>query len=537
MLNKPVNMLFLNSLLFIGLIYNVTPTYSIPIEVIPSEGIIYPIHVACECDYNIYVDGKLVKSAGIVQNWDGSDGGVNITQIFNPVIYEPTPKIIAFSSNNNKYPYFMSGFLMDMNNGKDYTKHEEWKCKYFDPAKNEVVPSNWMTRDYNDIEWPISVSYGKNYQNNSFQIYDHERDGIHLEAEWLWTSVNSNPNIYCRKKKLDNEFYYVEAAHATTSAPNIVLTSAAPPITSAPHIVPTSAAPPTTSAPHIVQTSAAPPTTSAPLHEKVDVSQTIHISHTQPPHTQPPHTQHPHTQPPHTQPPHIVPILHGTNTIHIPTPTSVSVTTPTSVSVTVTTPTPSKNNYNIIIHQHINFVIQNFKYTQKHSYTHIENLLRNLKSITQNHDLYKNLLYTRHHLYNHYNTMFKELYRLLKEFDTNNHTPRDDNVDPFYPNDNNDAYDDDDDNPDNDNHDNDSYNDDDDLGNNPYNDDDNEYHKIPPFITSMKILDKHIQEIEKNIHFIKGKYKYTLLNILHNLKLQYRRDTIRLLHYWRNRFI
>jgi hypothetical protein len=133
--------------------------------------------------------------------------------------------------------------------------------------------------------------------------------------------------------------------------------------------------------------------------------------------------------------------------------------------------------------------------------------------------------------------MFKELYRLLKEFDTNNHTPRDDNVDPFYPNDNNDAYDDDDDNPDNDNHDNDSYNDDDDLGNNPYNDDDNEYHKIPPFITSMKILDKHIQEIEKNIHFIKGKYKYTLLNILHNLKLQYRHDTIRLLHYWRNRFI
>jgi hypothetical protein len=42
------------------------------------------------------------------------------------------------------------------------------------------------------------------------------------------------------------------------------------------------------------------------------------------------------------------------------------------------------------------------------------------------------------------------------------------------------------------------------------------------------------QEIEKNIQFIKGKYKYTLMNILAKLKLQYREDTIRLIHYWRN---
>jgi hypothetical protein len=237
------------------------------------------------------------------------------------------------------------------------------------------------------------------------------------------------------------------------------------------------------SAPHIVQTSAphiVP--SSAPLHEKVYVSQTIHAPHTQ----------------------------------ATPTPT------PTSVSA------PSKNNYNIIIHQHINFVIQNFKYTQKHSYAHIENLLRHLKSITQNHHLYKNLLYTRRHLYNHYNTMFKELYRLLKEFDTNNHIPPDNTIDPFYPNDVNSDDNDDDNNP---------YEDDD---NNPYEDDDNDDnqpHKIPPFINSMKILDRHIQQLEKSIHFIKGKYKYTLINILHKLKLQYRHDTIRLLHYWRNRFI
>jgi hypothetical protein len=301
-----------------------------------------------------------------------------------------------------------------------------------------------------------------------------------------------------------------------TSAPHIVQTSA-------PHIV-------QTSAPHIVQTS-------APLHEKVYVSQTIHVHHTPPPHTQS--------------------ISHVSNTIHRPASTSAPTTastsgfapTPTPIPTSVSVTAPSKNNYNIIIHQHINFVIQNFKYTQKHSYTHIENLLRHLKSITQNHHLYKNLLYTRRHLYNHYNTMFKELYRLLKEFDTNNHLPRDNTIDPFYPNgdngddggdnngDNNgDNGDDGGDNNGDNNGDNggENYDNDDNSGDD---DDDNESQKRPPFIKSMKILDKHIQQIEKSIHFIKGKYKYTLINILHNLKLQYRHDTIRLLHYWRNRFI
>jgi hypothetical protein len=52
----------------------------------------------------------------------------------------------------------------------------------------------------------------------------------------------------------------------------------------------------------------------------------------------------------------------------------------------------------------------------------------------------------------------------------------------------------------------------------------------------MKKLDKYIQEIEKNIQFIKGKYKYTLMNILLKLKLQYREDTIKLLQYRENGF-
>ena len=57
--------------------------------------------------------------------------------------------------------------------------------------------------------------------------------------------------------------------------------------------------------------------------------------------------------------------------------------------------------------------------------------------------------------------------------------------------------------------------------NDPYdNDDDDEEYRILPFIHSMKILDKYIQEIEKYIQFIRGKYKYMLMNILLKLKLQ-----------------
>jgi hypothetical protein len=86
-----------------------------------------------------------------------------------------------------------------------------------------------------------------------------------------------------------------------------------------------------------------------------------------------------------------------------------------------------------------------------------------------------------------------------------------------------DAYDDD-------AYDDDAYDDD------AYDDDDDDQYKIPPFIESMKKLDKYIQKIEKSIQFIKGKYKNIFINILHKLKLQYREDTIKLLKYWENGF-
>ena len=650
MFNKPVNILFLNSLLFFGLFYCITPIYSIPIEVIPSQGLVYSIHVACECDYNLYVDGKKINPAGIVTNWDGTEDGVNVTNIFNPVLFEPKPKIIAFNNINNEYPGFMNGFVMDMNNGNDYTKHTDWKCKYFDPKENSIVPSNWMNYDYDDSEWKMAVSYGMNYQNNSYQIFDHERDGIHLNAEWLWTSVNSNPNIYCRKKSVNNEQYYIETKPVTTSAPSQTIQvgvdkTTLSPIHTTPSSIqevlhasntlstyypvvspmptsvevhktvvsptPTSVEPhktvvspthtsvkahktvvspmPTTSVEahktvvsHMPTTSieahktvvSSMPTTSVEPHKTVVSSMPNHIeahktvispTHTSveahktvisPTHTSveahktvisPTHTSvEAHKtvvshMPTTSVEPHKTVVSHipttsveahktvvssmpttsveahktvvssmpttsveAHKTVVSPMPTSVeahkTVVSPTSTSVeahkTVVLPTPSKNKNNIIIYQHITYVIQKFKYTQKHSYSHMENLIRDLKYINQNHDLYKNLIYTRNHLHHHYNTIFKELYKLRKKFDANNYE------------------------------------------NFPYNDDDdeNEQYKIPPFIQSMKILEKYIQEIEKSIQFIKGKYKYMLMNILTKLKLQYREDTIKLLRYWIDRF-
>jgi hypothetical protein len=113
--------------------------------------------------------------------------------------------------------------------------------------------------------------------------------------------------------------------------------------------------------------------------------------------------------------------------------------------------------------------------------------------------------------------MFKELYQLRKEFYENNYFYFPDNNDPFYTND----YNDNDNDNDNDN----------------VKCEENDQNKIPPFFDSMRILDKYIQQIEKSIQFIKGKYKYSLINILFKLKLQYREDTIRLLEYWRNGFM
>jgi hypothetical protein len=208
MVFKKEHSLFLSTLFCIGLFNACTQTqvYAIPVNLLPSpsEGIKYPINIACECDYSLYVDGKYIdqanKEVNIIESVEYGHPGWNATKKFYPIIYDKSPKIIAFTGVGSQFSGFLNGFVMDMNNGEDYTKYQEWKCKDFSSTVTKVPPSNWFTYDYDDNDWAMSASYGKNYQNNSFQLFERERDGISLEAEWLWTSNNAISNIYCRKK-------------------------------------------------------------------------------------------------------------------------------------------------------------------------------------------------------------------------------------------------------------------------------------------------------------------------------------------------
>ena len=213
----------LQSLLYIGLfmlcnplqIHNTNVAMSLPVEFINKQNantntIKYPIHVACECEnYQIYVDGNFVKQASVVESYLENEW--NATKIFIPEITSETPKIIAFHAMGGQFSGFMNGFVMDMNNGADYTKYQEWKCMEFIPS---AVPINWYMYDYDDSLWEVSKSFGMNYQNNSYQIFETERLGIHLNAEWLWTQDNAKTNIFCRKKDK-----HVQTIPATTAAP------------------------------------------------------------------------------------------------------------------------------------------------------------------------------------------------------------------------------------------------------------------------------------------------------------------------------
>jgi hypothetical protein len=196
-------------------IHNTNVAMSLPVEFINKQNantntIKYPIHVACECEnYQIYVDGNFVKQASVVESYLENEW--NATKIFIPEITSETPKIIAFHAMGGQFSGFMNGFVMDMNNGADYTKYQEWKCMEFIPS---AVPINWYMYDYDDSLWEVSKSFGMNYQNNSYQIFETERLGIHLNAEWLWTQDNAKTNIFCRKKDK-----HVQTIPATTAAP------------------------------------------------------------------------------------------------------------------------------------------------------------------------------------------------------------------------------------------------------------------------------------------------------------------------------
>jgi hypothetical protein len=284
-----------NLVLFVGL-YN-TSVSAIPINAVASyEGIKYPIHVACECIFTLYVDGVYVGE-GNKENYDPKYGSTewNDTKKYYPVIRENEPKIIAFNGMGGQYPVFPNGFIMDMNEGKDYTKYNEWKCKDFSKTVEKTPPSNWFTYDYDDSDWSVSTSYGANYQNNSFQMFETPRYFITLNAEWLWTETNSDAVIYCRKKNPNTHTLLIPTTvPPTTTHP--ATTSAAPThvekkvhttVLQTTHPATTSAAP--THVEKKVHTTVLPTThpattTAAPTH----VEKKVHT-------TMPPPTTHPAT--------------------------------------------------------------------------------------------------------------------------------------------------------------------------------------------------------------------------------------------------
>ena len=236
MILKKKQSCFLNTLFCIGLFQACTQVYAIPVNLVatPSSGIKYPIYVACECDYSLYVDGNYVEHDKTeVKSFDYLETGWNSTKRFYPFIYDESPKIIAFNGNGGEYAGLLNGFIMNMNDGKDYTKYQEWKCADFSKTESKAPPVDWFTFDYDDSDWAISTSFGKNYQNNSFQIFETERREINLQAEWLWMSDNSVTNVYCRKKNENVKTIptVLTTIPAQTSAPTRVQTSAPAPMT------------------------------------------------------------------------------------------------------------------------------------------------------------------------------------------------------------------------------------------------------------------------------------------------------------------
>ena len=347
MVFKKEHSLFLSTLFCIGL-FNVctqTQVYAIPVNLVPSriEGIKYPIHIACECDYSLYVDGKYVdqanKEVNIVEIVEYGHPGWNATKKFYPIIYDESPKIIAFNGVGSQFPGFLNGFVMDMHNGEDYTKYQEWKCTDFSSTVTRVPPNNWFTYDYDDSDWAMSASYGKNYQNNSFQLFEKEREGISLEAEWLWTSNNAVSNIYCRKKNENVKTIPV----VLTTVP--LQTSAAPTVSTTIHPTVAQTSAPTTVSktihPTVVQTSA-PTHVSTTVHP-THVSKTIHttVAQTSAP-TTVSKTIHPtvvQTSAPHpvqTSAPHSVQTS-APHSVQTSAPHSVQTSAPTTVSKTIHT--------------------------------------------------------------------------------------------------------------------------------------------------------------------------------------------------------
>jgi hypothetical protein len=142
----------------------------------------------------------------------------------------------------------------------------------------------------------------------------------------------------------------------------------------------------------------------------------------------------------------------------------------------------------IVISPHIQIVINNIKYSQRRSRSHIDNLFQRIKLYNDEYRLYKQLTIARLHLRRHYNALFYDIKHILENQNIHDSTPTTDK----------------------------SYN-------------KKSVKNIPHYIHSMHTLNASIKKIEESIQFIKGNHKYILLRILNKLKIQYQQDTQKLL--------
>jgi hypothetical protein len=550
--------------------HNANMVMSLPIEFMNKESTIkYPIHVACECDYEIFVDGKFVdqtnKEVNIIENVFEGHPGWNATKLFSPIINTKSPNIIAFHGTGGQFSGFQNGFVMDMNNGADYTKYQEWKCKEFAVS---IVPTNWYSYDYDDSLWEMSKSFGMNYQNNSFQIFERERANIHLNAEWLWTQDNSKTNVFCRRK-----YRHVQTIPLRTTTPAPITTSTS--VLKTTHHIPGSTAVPTHEPTHMsvlktihhIPASTAVPT-AVPSHVSVlktihhipvptalpshaSVLKTIHhipaptaASTAVPSHASVLKTLHhiPASTAASTAAPshasvlktiHHIPVPSHASVLktihHIPVPTAA----PTAVPTAVPTAAPTEahlikpeiqNIYNI--KNNIKIIINNAKVSKNIIDKHVFNIFHYLDSI-KNDRSDRSDMSDRNN--NDNNKLYRELYYIVKQTHTHIQNHYDDIVD-YYKKLLRDTYD---------HHDNDY------EGSDEYESGEkqekrekqenvnnrNRFDKSSKIIKSMIKLNHYIKVIEYKINFIKGATKYNLLKILYSLKKQYQDDMIQMLQY------
>jgi hypothetical protein len=505
----------------------------------------YPIRVACECEnYKIYVDGKIVEQAGVIESYLESEW--NATTIFIPEITTETPKIIAFHGTGGQFSGFANGFIMDMNNGADYTKYQEWKCMEFIPY---AVPFNWYMYDYDDSAWDVSKSYGMNYQNNSYQIFETERLGIHLNAEWLWTRDNTKTNIFCRKKDTKVQTIPLQTSMApvaasTTHASVLKTTHHVPATTAAPttstsvlktthHDVRATTAAPTTHASVLKTTHHVPSTTAAaaaPTTHASVLKTTHHVPATTAAAAPTTHTsvlKTTHHDVRATTAAAAAPTTHASvlkTTHHDVRATTAAAAAPTTITPLLKPEV--KNIYNIKI------IINNVKVSKDIIDKHMFNIFRYLHSVKSDkndndnvddklrRELYNIVKQTHTHIQSHYDRVVDYYKKLLRDQDQDQDQNQDQDQDG------------DDDTSDEYGRDEKGEKREKGEKNEIFRKSDSRLKKSSKIIESMMKLNHYIKVIEYKIHFIKGETRYDLLKILYSLKKQYQNDMIQMLKYF-----